>query len=78
MMEELTIKEFHTYQNLARHGIVPAIACPVNADHLKMLPDIDDDGKLFLYCPACNVKKMLGHKSVIKIRKGIYDNIVMH
>lgn len=75
-MNELTIKEAHTYMNLAEQGMVPAIACPVNPDHTKLITDVSEDGDVFFYCLACNIKVIPGLSKIFKMKSALKKPII--
>lgn len=69
-MKPLTIQEIHTYQQLAEKGTVAPLQCIVNPDdHIGYIPDIYDDGSVYLYCLTCKSKLIPGIDMTIAIRK---------
>lgn len=75
-MKNLTIQEVHTYLQLAEKGIVAPLQCIVNPDdHLGLLPDIDENENVYLYCLSCNSKLKPGLTLINTIKKCINKNI---
>lgn len=68
-MNKLTIQEVHTYMHLADQGKVPHIPCPVNKDHVNLIPDLDKEGNVYFYCLACNVRLRPGERFTNLIHK---------
>lgn len=56
----ITIQELHAYKNLANKGIVPQLVCPIDSLHNDIVPWIDEDSKICLWCIFCNSKVYLG------------------
>lgn len=56
----ITIKELHAYKKLSDIDIVPKLVCPVDVLHTDILPWIDEDEKVCLWCIFCNSKVYLG------------------
>jgi hypothetical protein len=65
---EITIQELHKYNSLVEVGIVPAIPCPINSDHMRTLPWVDEDERVCQKCWACNSKVFLGQNKIRVIK----------
>jgi hypothetical protein len=61
---EITIQELHKYNLLVETGTVPPIPCPINPEHMRTLPWVDEDDKVCQKCFACNSKVFLGQKNI--------------
>lgn len=46
------------YLTLAEEGLVPRISCPM--DQGLLMPNLDIDDTVFLYCISCGYKKNVG------------------
>lgn len=50
-------RQYFLYQS---NGEVPQIDCGNDKSHLGLIPNLDSDDKVFLYCLECNYKKYPG------------------
>jgi hypothetical protein len=60
-------RQYFLYQS---DGLVPKIECGNDKTHLNVVPNLDSDDKVFLYCLECNYKKYPGlefYKKLLKI-----------
>jgi hypothetical protein len=51
---------FRQYYELQTNGLVPTIACGNDKLHLGLVPNMDSEDKIFLYCLECDYKKFPG------------------
>lgn len=65
---EITIQELHKYNSLVETGTVPPIPCPINSDHMRTLPWLDENDMVCQKCLACNTKVFLGQKNIAMIK----------
>jgi hypothetical protein len=65
---EITIQELHKYNSLVETGTVPPIPCPLDENHVRTLPWVDEEDKVCQKCLACNAKIFLGQKNVTMIK----------
>lgn len=56
----ITIQELHAYKNLSNKGLLPRLVCPIDPLHDDILPWIDEEDKICLWCIFCNSKVYLG------------------
>lgn len=56
----ITIQQLHLYKNLSEKGLVPGLFCPIDELHGIILPWVDDEDKVCLWCIFCNSKVYLG------------------
>ena len=56
------------YNSLIETGTVPPIPCPINSDHMRTLPWIDEKDRVCQKCWACNTKIFLSQKKVDVIK----------
>ena len=64
----ITIQELHAYQKLSNVKSVPAFKCPLNNDHLDMIPWFTESEEAVFKCLSCNTVLHLGNDSVKKIK----------
>jgi hypothetical protein len=65
---EITIQELHRYNNLVEIGIVPPIQCPMDLNHIRTLPWLDEEDRVCQRCFACNTKIFLGQEKIRVIK----------
>ncbi len=65
---EITIQELHRYNNLVETGIVPPIQCPMDLNHIRTLPWLDEEDRVCQRCFACNTKIFLGQEKIRVIK----------
>lgn len=65
---EITIQELHNYNSLVELNAVPSIPCPINEDHMRTTPWVDEEGNVCQKCWACNTKIFLGQKKIEVIK----------
>lgn len=56
----ITIQELHAYKNLANKGFLPQLVCPIDEYHQDILPWVDENDQVCLWCIFCNSKVYLG------------------
>lgn len=56
----ITIQQLHLYKNLSEKGMLPKLVCPIDELHEDILPWVDEDEKVCLWCVFCNSKVYLG------------------
>lgn len=56
----ITIQELHAYKKLSDAGVVPSLSCPIDSIHTEVLPWIDENEEICLWCIFCNSKVYLG------------------
>jgi len=57
------------YLALAEEGLVSKLDCPI--DQGLLVPNLDDEDKIFLYCLSCNYKNNMGLEVYDNIRKQV-------
>ena len=62
----MQIQYVSKYIALSEEGLVPGLSCPM--DQGPLLPTMDLEDNIYLYCLSCQYKKVLGTKD--------YDDIV--
>jgi len=60
---------FQRYYKFQSEGLVPPIVCGNDDGHLGLIPNIDYEDKVFLYCLECNYKKYPGSDFYGKIKE---------
>lgn len=65
---EITIKELHTYMQLAHIGRVQHLPCPVDATHLPPISGEGDDG-IYLECLECGARQTIGLETAKVIKR---------
>ena len=74
---ELTIQEVHTYNNLVKEGKVePLKFAGLGASQFDsiLLPNLDEDGKVYLYDVSEQIKIYPGISTIEKIKEAIDKN----
>lgn len=56
----ITIQELHAYKKLSEKGLAPSLVCPVDTLHTDIVPWVDEEDKICLWCIFCNSKVYLG------------------
>ena len=54
----IKIQTVSKYLALANEGLVPRMDCPM--DQGLLMPNLDNDDTVFLYCMSCGYKKTVG------------------
>lgn len=75
---ELTIQDIHTYNNLVKEGKVePLKFAGMGPSEFAsiLLPNLDEDGKVYLYDVSEKIKIYPGISTIEKIKKAI-DNTI--
>jgi hypothetical protein len=54
----MQIQYVSKYIALSKEGLVPELECPM--DQGPLLPNMDLEDNIYLYCLSCNFKKSLG------------------
>ena len=57
------------YIALSEEGLVSKLECPL--DQGLLMPNLDDEDKIFLYCLSCNYKNNMGLEVYDNIRKQV-------
>jgi len=70
---EITIQELHKYNSLVEVGIAPEIKCPMDENHMRTLPWLDEKDRVCQKCFACGTKIFLGQDKVRVIKLLIKD-----
>lgn len=68
---ELTIQEVHTYNNLVKEGKITPFKIPGAGDDSILLPNLDDDGKVYLHDITEGIKIYPGVNTIEKMRNAI-------
>jgi len=68
----MQIQYVSKYIALSEEGLVPRLKCPM--DQGPLLPNLDLEDKIFLYCLSCEYKKFIGAKDYDDIVKAV-DNV---
>lgn len=56
----MDIRKFSKYYQLSLKDKVIPITCGIDEDHPYLVPNLDHDDKVFLYCLGCNFKMYPG------------------
>lgn len=65
----IKIQTVSKYLTLAEEGLVPRIDCPM--DQGLLMPNLDINDSIFLYCISCGYKKNIGIKLYEKMADAI-------
>jgi hypothetical protein len=57
------------YLALAEEGLVSRLDCPI--DQGLLMPNLDENDNIFLYCLSCNYKNSMGLEVYDRIRKQV-------
>lgn len=68
---ELTIQEVHTYNNLVKEGKIIPFKIPGSGSDSILLPNIDEDGKVYLHDISNGIKIYPGIDTIERIKKSI-------
>jgi hypothetical protein len=68
----LKIQIVSKYLALAEEGLVPGISCPV--DQGPLLPNLDLNDTIYLYCLSCNYKNSMGLEVYDRIERTVKAN----
>ena len=68
----MQIQYVSRYFALAEEGSVDRINCPI--DQGLLLPNLDYDDSIFLYCLSCGYKKIIGISLYEEIVKKVLEN----
>ena len=66
------MQELHAYNKMAQLGLAPEFACPVDDLHGEIVPWLDDEDNIYLWCIYCNAKVFLGSEKEEHIKRFIY------
>jgi hypothetical protein len=69
---------FRTYYELQADGYVPNIVCGNDDSHLGLIPNVDSEDRIFLYCLECDYKKYPGlefYKKIKDLAEKVYINV---
>jgi hypothetical protein len=69
----ITIQELHSYIKMSNIGLVPKLICPIDDLHEDMLPWVDEDEKVCLWCIFCNSKVYLGSERESYIKELLHQ-----
>jgi hypothetical protein len=67
----MQIQYVSKYIALSEEGLVPGLNCPM--DQGPLLPNMDLEDNIYLYCLSCQYKKVLGTKDYDDIVKVVND-----
>lgn len=65
---EITIQELHKYNLLVETDTVPSIPCPLDSEHMRTLPWVDEKDRVCQKCWACNTKLFLNDEKIKMIK----------
>jgi len=65
----MQIQYVSKYIALSKEGLFPELECPM--DQGPLLPNLDLEDQIFIYCLACDYKKVLGSKDYNDIVKAV-------
>ena len=68
---ELTIKEIHTYNDLVNEGKIDPINFATAGKDSILLPNLDEDGKVYLEDSSQGLKIYPGISTIEKIKEAI-------
>lgn len=57
------------YLALAEEGLVSKLECPI--DQGLLMPNIDIDDRIYLYCLSCEYKNLIGLEQYDRIEKAV-------
>ena len=60
------------YIALSEEGLVSRLECPL--DQGLLMPNIDDNDDIYLYCLSCNYKNTMGLEVYDRIEKSVRSN----
>ncbi len=63
----MKIQVVSKYLSLAEEGLVQKMECPL--DQGLLMPNQDNDDKIFLYCLSCEYKKIIGLEMYNKMKR---------
>ena len=52
------------YLELSNNNTIPPVLCELDNDHGSLMPNLDENDEVFLYCLACEFKIHLGINSI--------------
>jgi hypothetical protein len=61
---------FSRYYKFQSEGLVPNIECGNDKEHMGLIPNVDYEDRIFLYCLECDYKKYPGlefYKSITEL-----------
>jgi len=61
------------YIALSEEGLVSKLECPL--DQGLLMPNLDKDDTIYLYCLSCNYKNEMGLEVYDRIKKAVRANI---
>ena len=61
------------YIALSEEGLVSKLECPL--DQGLLMPNLDKDDTIYLYCLSCNYKNKMGLEVYDRIEKAVRANI---
>jgi hypothetical protein len=67
----MQIQYVSKYIALSEEGLVPGLNCPM--DQGPLLPNMDLEDNIYLYCLSCQYKKVIGTKDYDDIVKAVND-----
>jgi DNA-directed RNA polymerase subunit M/transcription elongation factor TFIIS len=68
----LRIQVVSKYLALAEEGLVSKLDCPL--DQGLLVPNIDIEDNIFLYCLSCDYKKIIGLEYYDKLKREVERN----
>lgn len=67
----MKIQVVSKYLTLAEEGLVSRLACPL--DQGLLMPNIDIDDRIYLYCLSCDYKNLIGLEQYDRIEKAVSE-----
>jgi hypothetical protein len=67
----MKIQYVSKYLLLAEKGLVPRLECPM--DQGPLMPNIDENDNIYLYCLSCSYKKVMGTDLYDKLSKQVNE-----
>ena len=68
----MKIQTVSKYLALAEQGLVSRIDCPI--DQGLVMPNLDNEDNMYLYCLSCNYKKIIGLEFYDSLLKEVEKN----
>ena len=61
------------YIALSEEGLVSKLECPL--DQGLLMPNLDEEDKIYLYCLSCDYKNIMGLEVYDRIKKSVRTHI---
>ena len=65
----MQIQYVSKYLTLIEEGLVPKLECPM--DQGLLMPNLDDNDIIYLYCLSCNYKNKMGLEVYERIERAV-------